>query len=95
MPSSTMSEVFEVPAYPKPRSLRQTWLKDVGYDEAPKYIERMGLVELEDFLQVAAARLDYVKIVTSQIIFSPHEWLKRKIATYQGFAVEPLSLIHI
>jgi len=84
-----MRDVFEIPAYPKPRRLRQTWLKDVGYDEAPKYIERLGLVELEDFLEVAAERLDYVKIVTTQIIFSPHDWLKRKIATYQRFAVEP------
>lgn len=89
MPPKSMSEVFAVPAYPKPRKLRQTWLKDVGYDEAPRYIERMGLVELEDFLEVAAARLDFVKIVTTQIIFSPREWLKRKIATYQRFAVEP------
>jgi len=89
MPPANMREVFGVPAYPKPRSLRQTWLKDVGYDEAPQYIERMGLVELEDFLEVAAERLDYVKIVTTQIIFSPHEWLKRKVAAYQRFQVEP------
>ena len=89
MPTKTMKEAFKLPAYPKPRSLRQTWLKDVGYDEAPKYIERMGLVELEDFLEVAAARLDYVKIVTTQILFSPHDWLRRKIAVYQRFAVEP------
>ena len=85
----TMRQAFSIPAYPKPRRLRQTWLKDVGYDEAPKYVERMGLTELEDFLEVAAERLDYVKIVTTQVIFSPHEWLKRKIAAYQRFAVEP------
>ncbi len=84
-----MRDVFTIAVYPKPRALRQTWLKDVGYDEAPQYIERMGLVELEDFLEVAAERLDYVKIVTSQIIFSPHAWLKRKIEAYQRFAVEP------
>ncbi len=89
MTGHTMSEVFQLPSYPKPRPLRQTWLKDVGYDEAPRYIERMGLVELEDFLEVAAERLDYVKIVTSQVIYSPPGWLKRKIATYQRFAVEP------
>jgi len=89
MPGKSMQEVFNIPAYPKPRPLRQTWLKDVGYDEAPQYIERMGLVELEDFLEVAAERLDYVKIVTSQILGSPQDWLKRKIATYQRFAVEP------
>lgn len=89
MPSETMKDVFALPSYPKPRRLRQTWLKDVGFDEAPKYIERMGLVELEDFLEVASERLDFVKIVTTQVIFSPHDWLKRKIETYQRFAVEP------
>ncbi len=89
MSTLSMRDVFKLPYFEKPRQLRQTWLKDVGYDEAPKYIERMGLTELEDFLEVAGQRLDYVKIVTSQIIFSPHDWLKRKIATYQRFAVEP------
>ncbi|MDE2818315.1 MAG: phosphosulfolactate synthase [Chloroflexota bacterium] len=89
MPTLTMSDVFKTPYFEKPRQLRQTWLKDVGYDEAPNYIERMGLAELEDFLEVAGQRLDYVKIVTTQVIFSPHDWLKRKIATYQRFAVEP------
>ena len=85
----TMKDVFSTRAYPKPRRLRQTWLKDVGYDEAPQYIERIGLTELRDFLEVAAERLDFVKIVTSQVIFSPHDWLKRKIEMYQRFAVEP------
>ncbi len=85
----TMQDAFDIPRYPKPRSLRQTWLKDVGYDEAPKYVERMGLTELEDFLEVAADRLDYVKIVTTQVMFSPHHWLKRKVAAYQRFAIEP------
>ena len=89
MAPNSMREVFDIPQYPKPRSLRQTWLKDVGYDEAPRYIERMGLVELEDLLEVAADRLDYVKIVTTQILFSPHDWLKRKVAAYQRFHVEP------
>lgn len=89
MPKLNMSDVFRLPNFAKPRQLRQTWLKDVGYDEAPKYIERMGLTELEDFLEVAGPRLDFVKIVTTQVIFSPHDWLKRKIATYQRFAVEP------
>ena len=89
MPKLTMNDVFKVPNYEKPRQLRQTWLKDVGYDEAPRYIERMGLGELEDFLEVAGQRLDLVKIVTSQVIYSPHEWLKRKVATYQRFGVEP------
>lgn len=85
----TMAEVFSLPTYPKPRKLRQTWLKDVGFDEAPNYVERMGLVELADFLEVASSRLDFVKIVTSQILYSPADWLKRKITTYQQFDVEP------
>ena len=53
MQTYTMRDVFEIPQYPKPRNLRQTWLKDVGFDEAPHYLERMGLVELADFLEVA------------------------------------------
>ncbi len=85
----SMEELFGLPSYDKPRQLRQTWLKDVGFDEAPHYIERMGLVELADFLEVAASRLDFVKIVTSQVLYSPPDWLKRKIKTYQGFGVEP------
>ncbi len=89
MPRHAMNELFNAPYYEKPRQLRQTWLKDVGYDEAPHYIERMGLTELEDFLQVAGQRLDYVKIVTSQVIYSPSDWLKRKVAAYQRHAVEP------
>ncbi len=89
MSTLSMKDVFKAPYFEKPRQLRQTWLKDVGYDEAPHYIERMGLTELEDFLEVAGQRLDYVKIVTSQVIFSPHDWLKRKIAAYQHYGVEP------
>ena len=85
----TMAEVFHTPSYSKPRQLRQTWLKDVGYDEAPNYVERMGLPELADFLEVAGERLDYVKIVTTQVIYSPAEWLRRKVATYQRFDVQP------
>ena len=89
MTNDTMSELFSLRAYEKPRELWQTWLKDVGYDEAPHYVERMGLTELADFLEVAAERLDYVKIVTTQVVASPPHWLKRKIASYQRFAVEP------
>ena len=89
MSRKTMREVFEFSIPAKPRPLRQTWLKDVGFDEAPKYIERMGLVELEDFLEAAAEYLDLVKIVTTQVVFSPSDWLKRKIETYQRFHVEP------
>lgn len=85
----SMQELFQLPIYDKPRQLRQTWLKDVGFDEASFYIEHMGLVELADFLEVLASRLDFVKIVTSQVLYSPPDWLKRKIKTYQRFDIEP------
>ena len=87
--SEAMKSVFGLPRFEKPRSLRQTWLKDVGFDEAPNYVERMGLAELPDFLAVAAERLDYVKIVTTQVINSPADWLQQKVATYQRHGVEP------
>ena len=81
MHSPSLAELFSVPSFAKPRSLRQTWVKDVGFYEAP-YLERMGLVELADFLEVAAPRLDFVKVVTDQIIYSPAEWMRRKIEPY-------------
>ena len=74
---------------PKPRNKNQLWMKDVGYDEAPWYSERMGLTELEDFLAVAGERIDYVKITTTQVLGHPQEWLKRKLALYRKFAVKP------
>lgn len=77
------------PFQPKPRALRQIWLKDVGYDEAPKYVERMGLIELADFLEVAGERVDYVKMATRQVTGHPASWLRRKIETYRNFGVEP------
>ncbi|MBV7335299.1 phosphosulfolactate synthase [Chloroflexi bacterium TSY] len=83
-----MGDIFPIPDFTKPRELRQTWLKDVGYDEAP-YLERMGLVELADFLEVTGPRLDHVKIVTNQILYSPADWMRRKVATYQQYDVEP------
>ena len=89
MQTKTFQEIFSLPTYKKPRKLRQTWLKDVGFDEAPNYQERMGLVELADFLEVAGERLDFVKIVTTQVLYSPPDWLKRKIETYQRFDIEP------
>jgi len=89
MGQQTLSEIFQLREHAKPRALGQTWLKDVGFDEAPHYVERMGLLELEDFLEVAAPRLDFVKIVTTQVLHSPPAWLRRKIATYQRFNVEP------
>jgi phosphosulfolactate synthase (CoM biosynthesis protein A) len=86
----SMAEVFPLPNFaPKPRSVRQTWLKDVGFDEAPHYMERMGLVELADFLEVTGDRLDFVKITTKQVMEYPADWLRRKIETYQKNGVEP------
>ena len=50
----SMSKVFGLKGIePKPRTTNQIWIKDVGYDEAPWYHERMGLTELGDFLDVA------------------------------------------
>ena len=88
-PSKTVAEVFSIPTYEKPRKLRQTWLKDVGFDEAPWYVEHMGLVELEDFLKVAAPRLDYVKITTLQVLFHPADWVTSKLELYRRYEVEP------
>ncbi|WP_250966186.1 phosphosulfolactate synthase [Agrobacterium vitis] len=86
----SMAEAFPVPTFePKPRGLHQTWLKDVGFDEAPYYVERMGLIELEDFLSVAGERLDYVKVATRQVIEHPEAWVRRKVELYQRFGVEP------
>ena len=78
----TVDQVFPVPRFVKPRALRQTWLKDVGWHEAPRYREHLGLAELADFLEVAGERLDYVKLLPAQIINAPRAWLERKIATY-------------
>ena len=76
----SMSKVFGLKGIePKPRTTNQIWAKDVGYDEAPWYHERMGLTELGDFLDVAGERIDYVKIATTQVLNHPAEWVKRKI----------------
>ena len=86
----TMAEIFpRAEIEPKPRKLRQAWLKDVGYDEAPWYHERMGLLELTDFLEVAGPHLDYVKICTPQVLYHPSEWVTRKIELYQSHGIEP------
>ena len=74
---------------PKPRSKNQIWIKDVGFDEAPWYHERMGLIELEDFLEVAGEKIDYVKITTPQILGHPEAWLKRKISLYKRYSIQP------
>lgn len=88
--SVSVSEVFSLNRpEPKPRTKNQLWVKDVGYDEAPWYFERMGLRELEDFLEVAGERIDYVKITTTQVMGHPEEWLKRKIALYKQHEIQP------
>ena len=76
-------------AGPKPRNKNQIWIKDVGFDEAPWYSERMGLMELEDFLEVAGDKIDYVKITTTQVIGHPEDWLTRKLALYKSFSIHP------
>ena len=73
----------------KPRKLNQTWIKDIGYDQAPHYSEKMGLHELEDFLTVTSERIDHVKITTTQILNCPEIWLKKKIAVYKKYKVQP------
>ena len=73
----------------KPRQLRQTWLKDVVFHDAPHYLERLGLNELEDFLEVAADRIDYVKFTTPQVLYYPPEWLNKKIRLYKKYDVIP------
>ena len=83
----TVDQILPVPRFVKPRTLRQTWLKDVGYHEAPGYREHLGMAELADFLEVAGPRLDYVKLLPSQIINAPRVWMERKIATYHRYRV--------
>jgi phosphosulfolactate synthase (CoM biosynthesis protein A) len=86
----SMSKVFGLKGIePKPRTTNQIWAKDVGYDEAPWYHERMGLTELGDFLDVAGERIDYVKIATTQVLNHPAEWVKRKIELYKKHGVRP------
>lgn len=86
----SMSKLFGLKGIEsKPRTTNQIWAKDVGYDEAPWYHERMGLTELEDFLSVAGERIDYVKIATTQVLSHPAEWVKRKIELYKKHDVLP------
>ena len=86
----SMAEVFSLRSVePKPRTSSQLWAKDVGYDEAPWYHERMGLTELDDFLDVAGARIDYVKIATTQVLNHPAEWVNRKIELYKKHSIQP------
>ena len=61
--TNSIKKIFNLSSIgPKPRKKSQLWMKDVGFDEAPWYRERMGLRELEDFLEVADNRIDHVKI---------------------------------
>ena len=86
----SIKKLFEIyEPEPKPRTKNQVWMKDVGYDEAPWYSERMGLTELEDFLSVASDRIDFVKITTSQVLGHTEDWLKRKLSLYRKFLVQP------
>ena len=62
----------------KPRRLNQNWIKDIGYDQAPHYSEKMGLHELEDFLEVSSNDIDHVKITTNQILNPPEDWIKKR-----------------
>ena len=49
----------------------------------------MGLIELEDFLEVAGERIDYVKITTPQVLGHPEAWLKRKLTLYKRYSIQP------
>ena len=84
-----IQNLFNIPEFNKPRDLRQLWLKDVGYDEAP-YLERMGLTELNDFLSSLSDRIDMVKIVTNQIMYSPEKWIKEKLSIYKKYNIEDI-----
>ena len=83
-----MDDLFPAPVFTKPREVRQTWLKDPGFKLAG-WGEKMGLIELPDFLEVMAPRLDYVKIFPDDVIDSPRDWFVRKIATYLDYSVTP------
>lgn len=83
-----MDDLFPAPVFTKPREVRQTWLKDPGFKLAG-WGEKMGLVELPDFLEVMAPRLDYVKIFPDDVIDSPRDWFVRKMATYLDYSVTP------
>lgn len=83
-----LDSLFPAPAFAKPRELRQTWLKDLGYYEED-FGGKMGLAELGDFLEVAGPRLDCVKILPSQLLEAPRDWLLRKVGIYSRHGVVP------
>ena len=88
--TNSIKKIFNLSSIgPKPRKKSQLWMKDVGFDEAPWYRERMGLRELEDFLEVADNRIDHVKITTLQVLGHPKEWLERKIKLYKKHSIQP------
>ena len=61
--SVSVSQIFSLQrSEQKPRTKNQLWIKDVGYDEAPWYSERMGLPELKDIMEVAGESIESVKI---------------------------------
>ena len=85
-----ITDTFKInPDHPKPRKLNQTWIKDIGYDQAPYYSEKMGIYELEDFLSATSSKIDHVKITTNQILNSPDNWIKTKVKIYKKFNVQP------
>jgi phosphosulfolactate synthase len=83
-----LDDLLPSPTFTKPRELRQTWLKDLGFHEE-EFGGKMGLVELTDFLEVAAPRLDFVKFLPAQAINSPRDWFMRKVGTYIRHRVVP------
>ena len=90
MTDNSIKKIFKLDSQIlKPRKLNQTWIKDIGYDQAPHYSEKMGLYELEDFLTVTSERIDHVKITTTQILNCPEIWLKKKIEAYKKYKVQP------
>ncbi|MFC1717290.1 phosphosulfolactate synthase [Candidatus Poribacteria bacterium] len=88
MKKHLLDEIFPVPTFSKPRQIRQTWLKDPGFSQA-RWGEKMGLIELPDFLEVMAPRLDYVKLFPDHAINAPQEWFMRKLSTYIEYSVIP------
>ena len=55
----------------------------------------MGLIELIDFLEATSDRIDYVKFTTPQVIYSPDEWIKKKIKAYKQKMLFPFWTTHI
>ena len=86
MTKHLLDDLFPAPVFPKPREVRQTWLKDPGFRLAT-WGEKMGLLELPDYLEVMGPRLDYVKLFPSDAINSPRDWFMRKVATYADYSV--------